>query len=152
MEEVKEARSKLAKIGSFFFILGLLYFIFSMSTKSWEPVEARLLSSSSNTITTSEGGPSYRNRMGAGSSFSLPSVVYEYQFKGKLFNSSTVCICVPIGIEIPVKNSIRAYVAPYYPSLSVLVQGPHFVLLLILTLAGGACFLVSNFLKNYEKA
>jgi hypothetical protein len=152
MEEVKKTRSKLAKTGSFFFIVGFCYFIFSMSTKSWEPVEAKLLSSSSNTITTSEGGPSFRHRMGAGSSFSLPVVNYEYQFKGKVFNSSTVCICVPIGIDIPLQNSIRAYVAPYYPSLSVLVQGPHFILLLILTLVGGACFLASSFLKNYEKA
>jgi len=152
MGEVKKARSKLVKAGCFFFIIGLCYLIFSMSTKSWEPVEARLLSSSSNTVTTSEGGPSYRNRMGAGSSFSLPVVNYEYQFKGKVFNSSTVCICVPIGIDIPIKNTIQAYVAPYYPSLSVLVQGPHFILLLILTLVGGACFLVSNFLQNYEKA
>ena len=151
-EEIRKARRNLAKFGSLFLAIGLGYFIFSMSTKSWEPVSANLVSVSSSTVKTSDGGPSFRDRLGAGSSYSWPSVNYEYSYKGEKYQSNTVCICIPIGIQIPIEHSTNVYVAPYYPSLSVLVQGPHFLLLSILILLGGCCCLAHKFLEPYEQA
>ena len=150
-EEIRKARRKLVKFGSILLFIGLGYFIFSMSTKSWEPVSANLVSVSSNTIKTADGGPSLKNRLGAGSSYSWPSVNYEYSYSGQKFKGNTVCICIPIGIQVPISQSTNVYVAPYYPSLSVLVHGPHLLLLFIFILLGGCC-LASKFLEPYEQA
>ncbi|WP_179397211.1 DUF3592 domain-containing protein [Marinobacter sp. ANT_B65] len=152
MDEIKKLRSKLHKIGVLFVIIGLAYLIFSISTKSWQPTEATLISSSNNTYVQSDGGPSFRSRIGSGGSFSWPSVKYEYHFQDHKFQSSIMCVCVPIGLEAPLQKTVTAYVSPYYPALAVLVQGPHFLFSLLSFFIGGVCFFFSSVLGRYGKA
>lgn len=80
-----------------------------------------------------------------GGSFDIGLAKYIYSVKGGSYESSLVCICIPIGIDIPAAGKrVKIYHVPFWPQVSVMKRGPHFILVSILLLFGAFLWVIKR--------
>lgn len=75
-----------------------------------------------------------------GGSFYVGVAKYSYSVEGNDYTSGLVCICLPIGLQLPEAGAkVAVYYVPLLPSISVLRRAPDFWLIgLFLFLSMGA--------------
>lgn len=127
--------------------LAALVFSFSLSTIFWVETTGRVLSlgikqhesPGSRFANAGYGGGSHNKY---GGKFYWASARYEYRVKDEAYENSLICVCLPIGYQLPEsRQSVTVYYLPFLPSVSVLIRGPHFFLsglLLVFGLGAGA--------------
>lgn len=132
--------SKRFRIAGWLFIgMSAVTLLLSLSTRGWTAYSARLVDVTNTNISV---GPGYsgipKTSQGFRGSYSVSGATYTYVIDGTNFSGSTICICIPIGIDIPSADIETAvYVGPLGSALPVLVRGPHFVLPALVALIGG---------------
>ena len=72
-----------------------------------------------------------------GGSFTEQKVTYQYRFEGASYTSTLICICIPVAVIEPMKfnETIKVYVFPLAPQISVMHAGPDLWLVVLLGLA-----------------
>ena len=80
----------------------------------------------------------------------LARVSYTYVKNGERFHGTSICLCLPIGMEPETKDKRTVvYVGPIGSLLPVLVKGPHFFLPILLAVLGVGLLSASQLISRY---
>jgi hypothetical protein len=140
---------KFFRITSFiFWVLAAGFFVAGMATAFWPKVEGTLLYAAERGYMTGGYSTRWASRGGA---INLQSVAYLYSYADTSYEGAQACFCLPIAAINPAPPGTRVpvYVFPLYPRLSVLRQGPDFILVLALAVAGWASWQFARMVQDY---
>lgn len=112
----------------------------SLSTLFWSKTTGTMHSSMSARVTTAGDAVAHGYHGRYGGSFHLDVAKYSYTVEDNNYSSGLVCICLPIGLQLPEAGAkVAVYYVPMLPSVSVLRRTPDFWLIgLLLFLGVGA--------------
>lgn len=86
-----------------------------------------------------------------GGTFHWIKAKYFYTVDGENYSSRFVCICLPIGFNLPdAGEEVRVYYVPVLPALSVLFRGPDVLLIGLLLIFGAGAGVAARRLRNME--
>lgn len=125
--------------------------VVSASTIFWASVNGQMVLAERE-LQKSEGGSVADGMFGRyGGTFHWVKAIYSYTVDGENYNSRFVCICLPIGFNLPdAGEEVRVYYVPALPALSVLFRGPDVLLIGLLLIFGAGAGVAASRLRNME--
>lgn len=75
---------------------------------------------------------------------------YSYSVNGKYYQSSLLCICIPVELKLPnAGTSVSVYYIPFSPGIAIVNRDMPVLTLLVLILLGAGFWALESWVKGF---